>query len=79
MDADGKLSQTTIEVFRADAQSAVDAMVINDELSGAAVLIDPDQNVLSTSEIAVTLQIIPVGAARAIVLNVGFVTSLSEQ
>ncbi len=78
LDADGKLSFTTVSIFEAVAQKPVDDMVIAQELSAAKIVIDPDQDVLGTSEIAVTAELIPVGIARKIVLKIGFTTALSE-
>lgn len=78
VDADGKLDFTTISIFESVAQKPVDDMVISQELSAAKIVIDPDQDVLSTSEVAVTAELIPVGIARKIVLKIGFTTALSE-
>ena len=77
VDADGKLSFTTVSIFEAAAQKPVDDMVIAQELSAAKIVIDPDQDVLGTSEISVTAELIPVGIARKITLKIGFTTALS--
>lgn len=81
----GKLSEATIQVFKTEAFSALDKLAQdgnisvkeNGELDPASVIIDPDQNVLSTSEIVVTIKIVPVGVARTITVNIGFTTQIS--
>jgi hypothetical protein len=81
----GKLSTATIEDFKNDAFKALENMAANleistdenNELPANSVLIDPDQNVLSTSQIIITVQIVPVGVARLITVNIGFVVSVN--
>jgi hypothetical protein len=77
VDAEGKLSFTTISIFESLAQKPIDGMITAQELSDGKIVIDPDQDVLGTSEIAVTAELIPVGIARKIVLKIGFTTALS--
>ena len=52
-------------------------MQIDGEISGYQTLIDPNQNVLSTGQIVLTVEIVPIGVARKIVINIGFTTKLS--
>ena len=47
------------------------------EVSSFQTLIDPEQDVLSTSKLAITIKIVPVGVARNIVVNIGFAVNLS--
>jgi hypothetical protein len=42
------------------------------ELSGFKIFINPDQDVLSTSKLIVTMKIVPVGVLREITVNLGF-------
>jgi hypothetical protein len=81
VDADtGKLSESTIAVFRNTALVPLESMAANGEISAKAdgelpdttVTIDPDQNVLSTSTITMTIRLVPVGVARTIAINIGF-------
>jgi hypothetical protein len=80
----GKLSQATIEDFKNDAFKALENMAAGAEISTNedgtlpvnSVVIDPDQNVLQTSEIVLTVTIIPVGVARQITVNIGFAVSV---
>jgi hypothetical protein len=73
----GKLDMHRVKYLEAQGSIALDWMMRNGELSGYKVTIDPDQNVLSTSAISVTVQLVPVGVARVITVTVGFVTKLS--
>lgn len=82
---DGKLSDSTIEDFKNDAFKALEQMARDLEIStnpdgnlpANSVVIDPDQNVLSTSEIILTVTIVPVGVARTITVNIGFAVSIA--
>jgi len=47
------------------------------ELSGYKVIINPEQDVLSTGNLELTIQNVPVGVSRNINVNVGFVTKVS--
>lgn len=73
----GKLSMGYIKYLEAQGSIALDQMMRNNELSGYQVSIDPDQNVLSTSKITVTVQLVPVGVSRTITVNIGFTTKIS--
>lgn len=80
----GKLAESTIQVFKTEAFAALDQLAVDGnistkesgELDENSVLIDPDQDVLATSEIVVTVQIVPVGVARVITVNIGFTTQI---
>jgi hypothetical protein len=80
----GELSESTIQVFRTEAFSALDKLArdgnistkASGELDQNSVIIDPAQDVLATSEIVVTIRIVPVGVARAITVNIGFTTQI---
>lgn len=68
----GKLSQDTIDNLEVKGQRPVTQMVTDGELSGALVVINPAQDVLSTDEIAVSVGLVPVGSSKNIVVNIGF-------
>lgn len=75
--ADGTLSEDTIKFFEGLANQPITQMEADGELSGHKVVINPAQNVLSTSKLTLTLLNVPVGVARQIQVNVGFTTKLS--
>jgi hypothetical protein len=80
----GKLAESTIQVFKTEAFAALDQLAVDGnisvkesgELDENSVIIDPDQDVLASSEIVVTIQIVPVGVARTITVNIGFTTQI---
>lgn len=76
VNADGTLTPGVIGFFETLANRAVEAMEAAGEISAHKVIINPSQNVLSTSTLEVTLQNVPTGVARIIKVNVGFVTSI---
>lgn len=76
LNADGTLTSTTIRVFTDALSPSLNQMVANSEISAYSILIDPRQNVQATSTINVTVQIVGVGIARNIVVNLGYVLSI---
>lgn len=76
LNADGTLQNTTIAFFVGLLNTALNAMVRASEISAFKATIDPKQLVLSTSELVVTLKIVPIGVAREIIVNIGFTTSV---
>ena len=79
LNADGTLAATSLAYVQSLATTALDPMVraVPQELSNFKVIIDPSQNILSTGTLVVTVQLLPEGVARNIVVNLGFTTSLS--
>lgn len=77
LNGDGSLSEDTIEVFKEAAERALIQMQNDGEISGSdgdngfIVEIDPEQDVLASSEIELTISIVPVGVARTIQVNIG--------
>lgn len=76
VNADGTLSATTIGYFTSLANRPIEQMEADNELSAHKIIINPNQNVLATSTLELTLQNVPLGVARIIKVNVGFVKSV---
>ena len=72
VNADGTLFEDTVAVFKGLTSQALEHMVKDQEISAFDVIIDPTQNVLSTSKLMVTVKIVPVGVARTIEFVVGY-------
>jgi hypothetical protein len=73
----GKLSAADKSRLEDLATGAVEPMFVDGDISGPAdCWIDPEQDLLSTSELIVQLKIVPVAIGRAIVLKVGFTNPL---
>lgn len=77
INANGTLRNDTIGYFQDLAQTGLDQMIAASEISAGKATIDPTQNVLTSNTLTIALQIIPVGIAEQIVVNVGLVTSLT--
>lgn len=74
---DGTLTEDTIASFKNDAERALEAMETDGEVSAFSVVIDPAQNVLSTSKLTIAIKVVPVGVARNIVVNIGFAVNVA--
>lgn len=79
VDATGKLNPVVVEGLKGLMDRAVRTeMVVNKELSEAQVLIDANQDIISTGELEVALELLPVGQAKKIKVKLGFVRSLTQ-
>jgi hypothetical protein len=76
VNADGTLTAGTIGYFETLANNPLVQMEADGELSAHKVIINPAQDVLATSTLELTLQNVPLGVARIIKVNVGFVKSI---
>ena len=75
----GRLSAETVKDLETTTKVSLDPMVAQADISGGVdAYIDPEQNVLTTSEFTVQLTFIPVAIGRMITLQVGFRNPLNE-
>jgi hypothetical protein len=77
LNADGTLSDVSIEYFTTLAEKNLFQMQRDGEISAFSVAISPTQNVLSTGKLVIAISIVPVGVARNITVNIGFNVSIS--
>ena len=77
VNSDGTLTEDTISYYETLCARALEIMQRDTEISAFNVIIDPAQDVLSTSEIEITVEIVPVGVARTITVNIGFTVAIS--
>jgi len=68
--ATGKLAPQVVKYYQGLIETAI-TNAMGGEISGAAVRIDPAQNVLATGKLVVELRITPVGYARELVVQLG--------
>ena len=73
---DGTLQSSTINIFKNAVTPSMSQMVANGEISAYDIIIDPRQNVESTSTINIVLKIVGVGIARHIAVTLGYVLSI---
>ena len=76
--SDGTLRADTLQHLKTVAGKAVEDMERAGEVSGWEVSIDPAQDVQGTSTVEFTVHAIPVGVMRKAVVNIGFVSAVSE-
>lgn len=72
----GFLFGITTANIRNSASNPLQQIVIDGDLSGFEVIIDPDQDVLTTSSIELTVKLVPIGTAREIIVNIGYTLKL---
>ncbi len=73
----GKLDQQTVAYLEVVAGMATEDMEKKGELSGYKVEIDPEQNVLSSSEVEIVIKNVAVGVMRKVKVKIGYTTKLS--
>mgnify|MGYP003630559245 CR=1 FL=1 len=76
VNVDGTLRTDTIATYKALGESALSSMEADGELSAYEIIVNAAQNVVSTSKLEMTVKIVPVGVAREIVINIGFVPNI---
>lgn len=74
--SDGTLREDTVGYFQDLAQTPLDQMAADDEISAGEALIDPTQDVNGTSQLTISVRIVPVGIAEEIIVNIGLTTSI---
>ena len=70
--ADGTLTDITVAIFEDAIKDQVGQMLTAQEISGQTVIINPTQNVATTSNLVVSMTIRENGIARSISVNIGF-------
>jgi len=77
LNADGTLTNESVAYFQSLAQSPLFQMLRDQEISAQGVTIDPAQNVLAESKLVIAIQIVPIGVARTIQVNIGFTAKIA--
>lgn len=72
LNSDGTIADYSAAYFQTQAESPLTQMVRDGDLSDYSVAVNPAQNVLSTSKVIITINLLPKGTARNIVVNIGF-------
>jgi len=74
--ADGTMRDEVVGYYEDLAQSPLTQMEADGEISASEVNIDPEQDVLGTSTLEVSVSIVPVGIAETITVNIGLTTNI---
>jgi len=78
VDAQGKIAPALIKSWEAKIENALtQQMVATGEISGVHADIDPNQDILGTDNVNISLSVLPVGYGRYITIELGFSTSLN--
>lgn len=73
----GQLQAGTIKYFESLAKQSLTPMTAAGEVSAVGVFINPDQDVLTTGILNITVKIVPVGVARNILVQIGYAVNVS--
>ncbi|MDR0872171.1 MAG: DUF2586 domain-containing protein [Prevotellaceae bacterium] len=74
--ATGKLRPDTVAYLETVASKALEDMEKAGELSGYRAEINPEQNVLATSQLEVQIKNVPVGVMRRVLVKIGYTTQI---
>ena len=74
--ATGKMRADTVAILKNVANQHLESMEKAGELSGYSVEIDPEQNVISTSQVEFVIKNVAVGVMRKIKINIGYTTQI---
>ena len=72
----GKLAPSTCSYFEILGSKGLEELERAGELSGWKVSVDPDQNVLSTSEVVIVVKQVPLGVTRTLKVKIGFTSKV---
>lgn len=72
----GKLAPSTCSYFEVLGSKGLEELERAGELSGWKVVVDPNQNVLSTSEVVVVMKQVPLGVTRILKVKIGFTSKI---
>lgn len=73
----GKLDPTVVKALEALGNQPLAQMERDGELSGYQTVIDPDQSLLTTGVLAVSVQNVPLGIIRKMAVNISLVSQLT--
>jgi hypothetical protein len=76
LNSDGTLTDVDVAKFEGVGETALDPMVRDQELSDKAVTVNTTQNIQSTNQLAVSVDLIGIGVARNIDIKIQYVQSI---
>ena len=76
LNADGTMQDATVATLESTGDNALADMLRNTELSANATIVDPAQNVTSTSKVSIQEKLLGVPNAKNIEITIGFVLEL---
>ncbi len=79
MEIDPSEMEVEMKALEKFLEIPLDRMIQDKEISRAKVIIDPNQNILGTSELKAKVQIVPMGTLRNLILEFGLVNPYLQQ
>jgi len=76
--ADGTLPDWQVENLQTLGDNAIGQMISDGELSGGQTIVNPSQNVLATNTINEAIELLPIGVADYINIEIGYVSQLTQ-
>jgi len=76
LNEDGQLSDFAVSALQDIGQTQIEAMQALGEISAGETLIDPSQDILSTSELVISVNVVPTGTAEFITININLTPNL---
>lgn len=70
--SNGTLTDAQIEAYKTDINQELDVLLRDNNISAYSVEIDPNQNVVTSSTLNISVAITPKGIARNIIVNIGY-------
>jgi hypothetical protein len=77
LNANGTLTDVSVGLFEGVGETALDEMVRLGNINAYDVVVDPSQDVLSTSELVIAVSLLMPGVARQIKIPISFTTSIA--
>lgn len=77
VNADGQLSSEVIASYESLGLKPLDGMLINEEVSNRDIYINPIQNIITQSKLKIKIVIQPIGVARQIEIEIGYVQTIA--
>jgi hypothetical protein len=76
--ADGTLPDWQVENLQTLGDTALGQMISDGELSAGQTIVNPSQNVLATNTISEAIELLPIGVADYINIEIGYVSQLTQ-
>jgi hypothetical protein len=79
LNSNGTLPDWQVENLQTLGNTALLQMISDGELSDGQTIVSPSQNVLATNTINEAIQLLPIGVADYINIEIGYVSQLTQQ
>ena len=77
VNSDGTLTEASLALLSSRTRAPLEEMVTDEEISSFQVNIDPDQDVVTSSEVEIGVEVVEVATGRTIEVKIGLVAALT--